>query len=123
MKKIKKIFFHSPIKYVVLLVISLVITSLYIIARGSSMTSLSDAFFLAGAVIFFTGMLYLTSYYGAFDTFNYGLSRIGKKRYKDLYEYTVIKNEKRKEKNYPYIPFLVIGIFFIMISCIFLFFR
>ncbi len=76
-----------------------------------------DAFSVAGAVSILLGLLVWITAAGAFDTIGYGFSVFRKDRkYKDLYEYTVHKREKRSRQHRPFLPYIVVGIVFVVIS-------
>ena len=75
------------------------------------------AFSVAGSVSVLLGLLVWVTDAGAFDTIGYGFSVLSRKRrYKDLYEYTVHKQEKRSRKRRGFIPNIVVGIVFLLIS-------
>lgn len=76
-----------------------------------------DAFGVAGAVSILLGLLSWVSLAGAFDTIGYGFSTFsGGRKYKDLYEYTVRRNEKRSRRKKAFLPWLVVGAVFVAIS-------
>lgn len=76
-----------------------------------------DAFSVAGSVSILLGLLVWAADAGAFDTIGYGFSVLStKKRYKDLYDYTVHKQVKRSRKKKDFIPNIVVGILFLLIS-------
>ncbi len=76
-----------------------------------------DAFGVGGAVSIFLGLLGWVAAAGAFDTIGYGFSIFSsKRRDRDLYEYTVRKQEKRSREGRPYLPFLIVGAVFLALS-------
>lgn len=76
-----------------------------------------DAFGVAGAVSVLLGLLSWIASAGAFDTIGYGFSTFrGDRRYKDLYEYTVRKNEKRSRRKKAFLPLVIVGAVFVVIS-------
>ncbi|HBA50600.1 MAG TPA: hypothetical protein DCZ91_22950 [Lachnospiraceae bacterium] len=76
-----------------------------------------DAFGVAGAVSVLLGLLAWIASAGAFDTIGYGFSTFrGDRRYKDLYEYTVRKNEKRSRRKKAFLPLVIVGAVFVGIS-------
>ena len=78
-----------------------------------------DSFGIAGGAVFLIGMLQLVSYWGAFDTFGYSFSSFRhKSRYEDLYEYTVKKQESRRVNELTFMPFIVVGLVFLLICLI-----
>lgn len=120
MQKIKKLFFHSPIKYITLLFIGLFITIIYLLNNNFTyLRDYSDGLFISGAIIFFCGALSFVTYFGAFDIFSYNIKRLsknGREKYKSLYDYSVKREENNKKLNYPFIPYFVVGIFLVIIS-------
>ena len=76
-----------------------------------------DAFSVAGAVSILLGLLVWVTAAGAFDTIGYGFSAFRTDRkYKDLYEYTVRKREKRSRQKRPFLPYILVGILFVILS-------
>ncbi len=76
-----------------------------------------DAFGVGGAVSILLGLLMWVAAAGAFDTIGYGFSTLSSvRRYKDLYEYTVWKKEKRDRRGKPFLPFLLTGAVFLAVS-------
>jgi len=76
-----------------------------------------DAFSVAGAVSVLLGLLFWAADAGAFDMVGYGFSTLGTARkYKDLYEYTVRKKEKRSRRGRIFVPNIVVGIVFLLFS-------
>lgn len=52
--------------------------------------------------------------------FGYSLSYIrGERKYKDFFEYTVAKEEKAAKQGKIYMPYIVVGIVFLLISFVF----
>ena len=52
--------------------------------------------------------------------FGYSLSYIrGERKYKDFFEYTVEKEEKAAKQGKIYMPYIVVGIVFLLISFVF----
>lgn len=78
-----------------------------------------DAFSVGGAVSVLLGLLIWVASTGAFDTFGYGFStfRSGRK-YKDLYEYTTYKRDKRSRQGKTFLPFILMGGVFLAIAFI-----
>ena len=112
---IHKIFFHSPIRYIVGVILALIIGFLCLLSKGFEYRiSYVDAFSVSGAIVFFLGLLQAASFYGAFELFGYSFSAMrGKnRRYKDYYEYQQAKLEKRGQQELVYVPFIVVGVLF-----------
>lgn len=74
----------------------------------------ADALTAAGGVLLLLGLLLWTGYLGAFDIFGYSFSSLGKRRYKDLYEYSAAHRSKRERSGWYFAPFLVTGAGFLL---------
>ena len=107
-------------RYAVALVLNIAVGLIVLSVRGFNLKIYYvDAFSAAGAVSALLGLLLWVAAAGAFDTIGYGFSTLGSNRkYKDLYEYTVRKKEKRSRQKLTFMPYIVTGIVFIMISLI-----
>lgn len=106
-------------RYVAALLLNLVFTLLVLFLRGFTLRIYYvDALGVAGAVSVLLGLLFWVVSAGAFDTIGYGFStlRAGERRYKDLYEYTVHKKEKRSRQDKPFVPYIVVGTGFLFLS-------
>lgn len=126
MKFIKKLFINSWIRYLVSFVIGLLIAVVYLSFNGFKyFYSYVNAISTAGISLIFIGLLSLVSYLGAFYAFGYGFSQIfgNKSNYKDLYDYTTRKIEIRKRKNFIFMPYIIVGIIFVIISLILMCFN
>ena len=116
-----RLFLHSPKRYIIGVIIAIVLVIVCLIAKGTEYSiNFVDAFSVAGAVVFFIGLLQVASFYGAFEIFGYSASNFrGKeRRYKDYYEYQKAKELKRSQSELVYIPFIVVGAVFFMIGMI-----
>lgn len=74
-----------------------------------------------GAFSVLFGLLVLVIYLGAFDTFAYGFKRIFNRtngKYNDLVEYENVMKEKRSKNKFIFVPYLVVGVLFILVSII-----
>ena len=115
----RRFFFHSWKRYVTGLLLAAALVLWILSQKGfDRLLSYVDAFSTAGAVVFLIGLLQLVAYWGAFDTFGYGFSTFGHKRYADLYDYTTKKMEKRRTSELVFMPFIVVGFFFLIIGLI-----
>ncbi len=115
---LRRWFFHSPVRYAVALALNIIIALAVLSVRGFDLKIYYvDALSAAGAVSVFFGLLLWVAAAGAFDMIGYGFSVLGgKRKYRDLYEYTVGKKEKRSRRNMTYMPYIVTGVVFLMIS-------
>ncbi len=118
MKFLRKYFIHSPGHYIAALVLNISFTLLVLFLKGFDwLRAYVEAFSVAGAVSVLFGMLVFVSSAGAFNTFGYAFSYFrGERRYKDFYEYTVAKEEKQARRQKVYMPYIVVGIAFLIIS-------
>ena len=122
----RKIIFHSPIKYLIIFVLTSVICFVIALIKNFTLIGFVDAFFISGTITFVIGLLSLLSYFGAFDTFAYSFTYIKNSYSKtnnknnDFYNYKQMKIMKRKKENFSFTPYLIIGLIFIIISIILL---
>ena len=116
----KKVFLHSPIKYIVLLIIGILITIINCISKGFDLlVSYVDGAFVAGATIFLIGGLSTLNYFGAYDFWSYTFSkRAPNGTKKPLYEYSNEKQEKRSRAKIPFGAYYAVGVFYIICSII-----
>lgn len=104
-------------RYIAPLILNVALTLLVLFLKGFELKIYyMDAFSVAGAVSILLGLLFWITAAGAFDTIGYGFSTLGRKRDKDLYAYTVRKKEKRSRKKGTFLPYIVVGAVFLMIS-------
>lgn len=118
MSFLKRYFFHSPVRYIVALVLNIAVALIVLCVRGFDLKIYYvDAFSAAGAASVFFGLLLWVAAAGAFDTIGYGFSTFGTgRKYKDLYEYTVRKKELRSRQNKTYMPHIIVGLVFLLVS-------
>jgi len=115
----KKLFLHSPFRYLAAFLISFGIGLTILIINGfDKLIYYVNAFSVGGAITFLVGLLALLSSLGAFDTFGYAFSTFRKRRHKDLYEYTLAKNEKRSLNRFTFVPYLVVGLLIFIVGMI-----
>ena len=111
----RRLLFHSPKTWIVSLVLGAVFTALGLWSRKSFLLIWwSDSLSVAGAVLILLGLLGLAARLGAFDTAAYGFSTLSpRRRYKDLYEYTQAKAEKRSHAPPGFMPLIAVGVLFL----------
>lgn len=119
----RKMFLHSPIKYIVSIIIGSLFVILTLYIQGFNyLMSYEDGFFVAGSVLICVGLLSLLSNYGAFDLLSYSgkyVFNMSKKKKIERYpEYVENKVLIRKKLKYKWIPYIVVGILFILISIV-----
>ena len=105
-------------RYVVAFLINAGLTSLVLFARGFNLKIYYvDAFSVAGAVSILLGLFTWVVKAGMFDTVGYGFSTLRSvRKYRDLYEYSSRKKEKRSRKGGFLLPLVVMGLGFLGIS-------
>jgi len=120
MKFLRKYILHSPVQYAIAVGINVFFTLLVLYLKGfDRILAYVEAFSVAGAVSVLFGLLLWVSAAGAFNTFGYAFSFFrSERRYKDLYEYTVAKQEKVSKQKKIYIPYIVVGVVFWIISLV-----
>ena len=123
------------LKYLITSLVGLALVVLIAFTKGilqvetqaQAMTILCDAFFAPGVLFAGFGLIVVASNAGAFDMLSYGFSlifvllkrNVKERKYKDFYEYSKHKEEKRKGR--PSIAFiLVVGLVMVAISMVFL---
>lgn len=118
MSFLKKYVFHSPVHYGIALGLNILFTLLVLYLRGfEQLMFYVDAFSVAGAVSVLFGMLLWVASAGAFSTFGYAFSTLrSERKYKDLYEYTVAKEEKQAKQKKTYMPYILVGLVFLAVS-------
>lgn len=120
-----KIFFHSITKYGVSIFISIIIILIVLASRGfNHLVFYCDGLFIAGGVLVAVGLLSLLSGLGNFDIFSYSgkyvYNKIRNKSVERYPEYSKNKMLNRKNFQFGYIPYIVVGVFDILISVVLL---
>lgn len=118
MSFLSKYFFHSPMHYVAALVMNILLMLIVLFIHGfDKVIYYVNACSVAGAISVFWGMLLWVVAAGAFNTFGYALSTFrSERKYYDLYEYTVAKEERSSKQKKTYMPYIVVGVVFLLIS-------
>ena len=117
----KKLFFHSPIRYIISLSVALILILIRLVTSNGfqNIVAYCDGTFIAGMVLVCGGGLSLVSYFGGFDIFSYNFMK-KKEGVSTLYDYSKLKAERRKNAPPSYMPYITIGTLFIFISAILL---
>lgn len=117
----KRLFFHSPIRYIIALFIAILFVLIRLFTSHGFLELLAycDGTFIAGMILICLGGLSVVTYFGGFDIFSYNFSK-KKEGASSLYEYSQIKAEKRKNAPLHFVPYFVVGLFFLLISTILL---
>lgn len=119
MEFLKKLFIHSPLDYIIALVVSFAVFFEYLFFNGFDKGyNYLEAAFVSGFIVVLYGGLKTVIYYGAFDTFGYGFAKMfgNKAKYVDLIDYNERKKAKRVKLNYPFIPYFVVGSLVLLIA-------
>ena len=122
--KKRKIFFHSPFRYIIMLIICAVITLTYLFNNTFEMLYWSNALFISGVVSLSTGLLSLSQDLGTFDGVSYTTMRLARnilsrpQRYDNIKEYIDEKEARKDKSKITYMPYIVIGVILIIIGAI-----
>ncbi len=105
-------------KYLAAFLVNTAFTLLVLFLRGFELKIYYvDAFSVAGGISVLLALLFWVSRAGAFDTIRYGFSTLySGRKYKDLYEYSSAKREKRDRRGGISKPFFLVGIGFLACS-------
>ena len=116
MNGILRIFRHPWKQYAAAAATAVLVTLLLLVRDGFSLRiSYYNALSTAGAVTLFMGLLLMVSYFGVFDIFGYSFSTLRRqRRYKDLYEYSEAKREKRRRGDLYFLPWIIVGAGFLL---------
>ena len=115
---LKSIYF----KYIILTVISFLIVIIYH-SINNSWTLIDgncNGFFIAGATMILFGALDVCVNFGALDIFSYMFVNHKKEENKTFYDYCETKKEKRKKTRLSFLPYIIVGGVFIIVSIILL---
>ncbi|HPX70525.1 MAG TPA: DUF3899 domain-containing protein [Bacillota bacterium] len=117
---LRRLFFHSPKRYIVALALAAAVAAAVLAVRGADLLFYYvDAVSVGGAVVMFSGLLQLVHYLGVFDIFGYSFSMLKKqRRYRDFYEYSDAKREKRHCGEWYFMPFITVGVVLLIIGSI-----
>lgn len=122
MALIKKLFIHSPFRYLACLIIIIGVMVLYNIFNGwGYLINYSNLFFISGVIIISVGFFSTADYLGFFNIARYMFVRKnpdGTK--KSLYDYNQERTEKIKPHKYRFCPYYLIGIISIIVATIIL---
>ena len=117
MSVLNRLFRHSPWHYIGAAVLGAVIALLSLLRGGFGLRIVwADALTTAGAVVILCGLLGMAASLGAFDMFGYSISTLGNRRYKDLYEYSQAKQEKRGRAGWTFVPWIAVGAAFLCVG-------
>lgn len=116
----KRLFLHSPIKYVVLTILGLLIFLANLLFNGFEFyTFYVGGIQIAGLSLLFMGGLSMLGYYGAFDFWGYTFSKKTEDgRRIPISDYVEQRRVKRHNKNFPFPPYFLVGIIFLIASFI-----
>ncbi len=117
----KKIFFHSPNRYLfsILIGIILAILNIFFDKGFSSILSYANGTFISGFMLICIGGLSLVNYFGGFDIFSIMFAKRDQYGHKPtLHEYSISKAERRKKYPYVFTPYFIVGLILLIISAI-----
>lgn len=122
MRLFKKLFLHSPFRYIAAAVLCAAIITIMLVTRGADLRlHFYDAFTTAGVITMLFGLLLLVWYFGTFDIFGFSFSAMlhtTERRYKTLYDYTEAKKEKRQSGKLLFMPYITVGALVLAIGLI-----
>ena len=128
MSKFRDIFLHSGKKYIVITIISIIVNFVIILYKGyNNFIAYCDATFVSGALCIGIGGLSVLGNYGAYDTLGYSIHYVREntlrkdgsvKKYNDMHDYIEKQNLKRSKCKYLFVPYFVVGAFWIILSII-----
>ena len=115
----RRLFFHSWKKYLIALALAVLLTGLVLWQRGGFLPLFwADALETAGGILILLGLLGLVARLGAFDTVGYAVSTFGKRRWKDLVEYSEAKKERRTRLPWSFMALVTTGAVFLIAGLI-----
>lgn len=90
-----------------------------------SLVAIINGFFVPGSILVGLGIFSILNYFGFFDFASYGfisviqaLKKGSVREYEDLIDYKTKKNIKRKDNKFSFLPYMISGAVFILISII-----
>ena len=119
----KQIFFHSKYRYLFSLVFAIIGMLAYILLNDKNLEhallTISNSSFIVGFILVLVGGLSILSNLGAFDIYSYQFKRkgTGANRY-TLYDHQQKRIEQSKGKQFNFVPYMVVGVFFLIISAV-----
>lgn len=91
--------------------------------------AMCDASFIIAAFFLTIGLITIINRLGYFDSFGYGFAMMGtiffrpvrfQKKYEDLVDYKQQQYDKRKDKSFYFISFIIVGLLFLIAAIVFL---
>ncbi len=113
---LRRLFLHSPAKYLIALGLAALMTGLRLWSLGGTLPLFwADALETAGGILIFLGLLGLVARLGAFDSAGYAFSTFrSRRRYQDLVEYGAAKKENRSRRPWGFMVFITVGTVFLL---------
>lgn len=121
----KRNFIHSPIKYIIIAVLAIIIFLANLIMNGFDYyVYYIDGVQIAGLSIIFIGCLSLLGHCGAYDFWGYTFSKkqLDGRRI-DISEYLEQKRLRKRGKHLPFPPYFLSGIILLLFSFIMVLFK
>ena len=122
----KQIFIHSKYRYLFSLLFALIGIAAYFLLNEENqkqpMFAIANSTFIVGLILVLVGGLSILSNLGAFDIYSYQFKRkgTGANRY-TLYDHQQKRIEQSKGKQFNFVPYMVVGFLFLIISAVFTF--
>lgn len=110
-------------KYLILTIVGILLIIISVATHDAWTTYIyyTDGFLLAGVVLILLGGLSFVTSQGAFDIFSYlGTKRSNNGKKLTLAEYSEVMREERQNKGYVFMPYILVGISFLVVGIIML---
>ncbi|MBO8427708.1 MAG: DUF3899 domain-containing protein [Firmicutes bacterium] len=116
---------RNLIKFIIALVVDALFIVIFLWIKGFNLVNLVDASFIAGGITFLVGGFQIVANSGFFDVIVVGFANLsavfkknGTKKYDGLYEYRLVKEEKRFDNKYSSLSYFLAGIISLIIFLI-----
>ncbi len=111
----RKFFWHSPVHYVIAVLIAGGFSCAVLFTKGAGSTIMwMDALTTGGAIAALFGLLLLSARLGSFEIFGYSFRKFGGRTDKDFYAYMEENKQKRSAQEYTFMPYITVGLLFIV---------
>lgn len=126
-KLIKRLFnLRNLIIFSVSMFIGAIIIILFCVFRQEfNLLNANDGSFVACAILIAFGCLHITLNMGTFDVVAVGFANLfsvfkknGSKKYDGVYEYQLVKEEKRNSTRFYFFPILIAGLIYLLLAFI-----
>jgi len=120
-----RVFGHHTVEYIVMSIISIILFLVIVGLNGfNNFKAYADASTSVAVInLCFSGLAYVTRE-GTFDSLGYGFSRLfvtlftGHYKHKDLYEFRLAQEDRRRKSKYTWAPYLLLGLILLVVAII-----